>query len=76
MPGPPIHRLLHPGRHKKATKRTRHCAMGDEYVVGGYRENGWNTDCQGLSMTFVPLAALMFLLGKSSTVIGGWTIRR
>ena len=50
-------------RHKKATKRKRHPATGDAYVVGGHKEDNWNPDCLGLSMPFVPLAALMFLLG-------------
>ena len=63
MPSPPTHRLLHPVRHKKAAKRTRQSATGDAYVVGGYRDDDWNPDCPGLSMPFVPLAALMFLLG-------------
>ena len=63
MPSPQTHRLLHPVRHKKATKRTRQSATGDAYVVGGYRDDDWNPDCPRPSMPFVPLAALMFLLG-------------
>ena len=63
MPGPVTHRLLHPVRHKKATKRTRESTTGDAYVVGGYRDDGWNPDCPGPSIPFIPMAALMFLLG-------------
>ena len=63
MPSPLTHRLLHPVRHKKATKRTRQSATGDAYVVGGYRDDDWNLHYPGPSMLFVPLAALMFLLG-------------
>ena len=59
MPGPLTHRLLHPVRRKKASKRTRQSTAGDAYVVGGYRD----PDCPGPSMPFVPLAALMFLSG-------------
>ena len=39
MPHPLTYRLLHPVRHKKATKRTRQSAMGHAYVVGGYRDD-------------------------------------
>ena len=63
MPSPPNHRLLHLVRHKKATKRTRQSATGHAYVMGGYREDDRNPNCSGLSMPFLPLAALMFLLG-------------
>ena len=64
LPNPPTHCLLHPGRHKKATKRTRQSALGDAYVVGGYREDYWNLDCPELSMPFIPPAALMFFFGR------------
>ena len=63
MPGPLTHRLLHPVRRKKASKRTRQSTAGDAYVMGGYRDDNWDPDCPGPSMLFVPLAALMFLLG-------------
>ena len=63
MPGPLTHRLLHPVRHKKASKRTRQSTAGDAHVVGGYRDDNRDSDCPGPSMPFVPLAALMFLLG-------------
>ena len=32
-------------------------------MVGGYREEGWDPEKPGPSMPFVPLAALLFLLG-------------
>ena len=54
---------LHPVRRKKASKRNRQSTAGDVYVVGGYREEGWDPANPGLSMPFVPLAALLFLLG-------------
>ena len=54
LTSPPTPRLLHPVRHKKATKRTRQCAMGDAYVVGRYRDDDWTPDYPGLSMPFVP----------------------
>ena len=63
LPRPPTHRVLHPVPHKKATKHTRQSATGDAYAVGGYRDDNCNPDCPGLSMPFVPPAALMFLLG-------------
>ena len=63
LPGPLTHRLIHPVRRKKASKRNRPSAAGDVYVVGGYREEGWDPANPGLSMPFVPLAALLFLLG-------------
>ena len=63
MPGPLTHRLKHPVRRKKASKRTRQCAAGDAYVVGGYREDDWDPENPGPSMPFVPLAALLFVLG-------------
>ena len=63
MPSTLTHRLLHPVRHKKATKRTRQSTTGDLYMVEGCRNNDWNTHCPAPSMPFVPLAALMFLLG-------------
>ena len=63
MPSPLAHRLLHPMRHKKATKRTRKSATGDAYVVGGYRDDDGNLDCPGPSIPFLALAAVMFLLG-------------
>ena len=62
LPGPLTHRLIHPVRRKKASKRTRQSTTG-VYVVGGYREEGWDPANPGQSMPFVPLAALMFLLG-------------
>ena len=40
LPGPLTHRLIHPVRRKKASKRTRQSTTGDVYVVGGYREEG------------------------------------
>ena len=63
LPGPLTHRLIHPVRRKKASKRTRQSTTGDVYVVGGYREDGWDPANPGQSMPFVPLAALLFLLG-------------
>ena len=63
MPGPLTHGLIHPVRRKKASKRTRQSTTGDVYVVGGYREDGWDPENPGPSMPFVPLAALLFLLG-------------
>ena len=63
LPGPLTHRLIHPVRRKKASKRNRQSATGDVYVVGGYREEGWDPANPGQSMPFVPLAALLFLLG-------------
>ena len=63
LPGPLTHRINHPVRRKKASKRNRQSAAGDVYVVGGYREEGWDPANPGLSMPFVPLAALLFLLG-------------
>ena len=63
MPGPLTHRRIHPVRRKKASKRTRHSAAGDAYVVGGYRYDSRDPDNLGPSMPFVPLAAPMFLLG-------------
>ena len=33
LPSPRTHRLLHPLRHKKATKRTRQSATRDAYLV-------------------------------------------
>ena len=77
LPGPPTHRLLHPVRHKKATKRTRDSAPGDAHVVGGYRDENGNPDCPELSMPFVPAAAFMFFfLEMSSMGIGNKTIHR
>ena len=38
MHGPLTHRLIHPVRRKKASKRTGQSAAGDAYVVGGYRD--------------------------------------
>ena len=63
MPSPLTHRLIHPVRRKKANKRTRQSTGSDAYVVGRYRDDHWDPDCPGPSMRFVPLAALMFLLG-------------
>ena len=63
LPSPLTHRLIHPVRRKKASKRNRQSTAGDVYVVGGYREEGWDPANPGLSMPFVPLAALLFLLG-------------
>ena len=65
LPGPLTltHRLIHPVRRKKASKRNRQSTTGDVYVVGGYREEGWDPANPGQSMPFVPLAALLFLLG-------------
>ena len=60
---PLTHRLIHPVRRKKASKRNKGSTAGDVYVVGGYREEGWDPANPGLSMPFVPLAALLFLLG-------------
>ena len=54
---------MHPVRGKKASKRTRPSTTGDVYVVGAYREDGWDPENPGPSMPFVPLAALLFLLG-------------
>ena len=63
LPGPLTHRLIHPVRRKRASKRTRQSTTGDVYVVGGYREDGWDPEIPGPSMPFVPLAALLSLLG-------------
>ena len=63
MPGPLTHRLIHPVRFKKASKRTRPSAAGDAYVVGRFRADSCDPDNPGPSMPFLPLAALMFLLG-------------
>ena len=43
---------------------TGQSAAGDAYVVGVYRDDTWDPDNSGPSMPFVPLAALMFLLGN------------
>ena len=61
--GPLTHCLIHPVRRKKARKRTRQSAAGDAYVVGWYRDDNWDPDNPGPSMPFVPLAAVMFMLG-------------
>ena len=61
LPGPLTHRLIHPVRRKKASKRNRQSTAGDVYVVGG--EEGWDPANPGLSMPLVPLAALPFLWG-------------
>ena len=63
MPGPLTHRLIHTVRRKKASKRTRQSAAEDTYVPGRYRDDDWDPENPGPSMPFVPLAALMFLLG-------------
>ena len=63
LPGPLTHRLIEPVRRKKASKRTRQSTTGDVYVMGRYREEGWDPANQGQSMAFVPLAALLLLLG-------------
>ena len=63
MPGPLTPSLIHPVRRKKASKRTRQSAAGDAYVVGGYREDDSDSENPGQSMPFVPLVALLFLLG-------------
>ena len=63
LPSPLTHRLIHPVRRKKASKRTRQSTAGDVYVMGGYRVERWDPANRGLSMPFVPLAALLFLLG-------------
>ena len=63
LPGPPTNRLIHPVRRKKASKRTSKSTTGDVYVVGGYRQEGWDPANPGQSMPFVTLAALLFLLG-------------
>ena len=63
MPNPLAHHLLHPVRHKKANKRTRQSTAGGAYVMGMYWDDNWDLDCPGPSMSFVALAALMFLLG-------------
>ena len=76
MPCPVTHHLLHPVRHKNASKLTRQSTAADAYVVGGYRDDNRDPDCPGPSMPFVPLAALMFLRVMSSTVTGNRTIRR
>ena len=61
IPSPMTHRLIHPVRGKKASKRTRQSAAGDTYVVGGYRDEDWDPENPGPSMPFVLLAALLFL---------------
>ena len=63
MPGPLTHRLINAVRCKKASKRTRQSVAGDAYVVGGYRDDDWGPEKPGPSMPFVPLAALLFMLG-------------
>ena len=63
LPSPLTHRLIHPMRRKKACKRNRQSTAGDVYVVGGYREERWDLANPGLSMPFIPLDALLFLLG-------------
>ena len=63
LPSPLTHRLIHPVRRKKASIRNKQSTAGDVYVVGGYREEGWDPGNPGLSMPFLPLAALLFLLG-------------
>ena len=63
LPSPLTQRLIHLVRRKKASKRNRQSTAGDVYVVGGYREEGWDPANPGLSMPFVLLAALLFLLG-------------
>ena len=63
MPGPLTHRVIHPVRRKKASERTRLSAAGDAYVVGVYRDDNWDPENPGPSMPFVPLAALVFVLG-------------
>ena len=68
--GPLTHRLIHPVRRKKASKRNRQSTTGDVCVVGGYREEGWDPANPGQSMPFVPLAAFLFLLGD---VFEGYT---
>ena len=65
MPSPLTHCLLHPVRHKKASKCTTQSTTGNAYVVGGYRDDTWDPDCPRPSMPFVPLSARMFLLGLS-----------
>ena len=50
LPSPLTHRLIHPVRRKKASKRNRQSTAGDVYVVGGYREEGWDPANPGLSM--------------------------
>ena len=64
VPGPLTHRLIHPVRRKMASKRTRQSTSGYVYVVGGYTDDNWDPDCPRPSMPFVPLAALLFLLGN------------
>ena len=59
---PLTHRLIHPVRRKEASKRNRQSNTGDVYVVGGYREKGWDPANAGLSMPFFLLTALLFLL--------------
>ena len=63
LPSPLTHQLIHPGRCKKASKRNRQSTTGYVYVVGGYRGKEWDPANPGPSMPFVPLAALLFLLG-------------
>ena len=63
LPSPLTHGLIHPVRRQKASKRNRQSTAGDVYVVGGYREEGWDPANPGLSMPFVPLAGFLFLLG-------------
>ena len=61
--GPLTHRLIHPVRRKKASKRTRQSTAGDVYVVGGYMEEGWDPANPRQPMPFVQVAALLLLLG-------------
>ena len=64
LPSPLTHRLIHPVHRKKARKCNRQSTAGDVYVVGGYREEGWDPANLRLSMPFVSLAALLCLFGK------------
>ena len=50
LPSPLTHRLIHPVRRKKASKRNKQSTAGDVYVVGGYREEGWDPANPGLSL--------------------------
>ena len=42
LPSSLTHRLIHPVRRKKASKRNKQSTAGDVYVVGRCREEGWD----------------------------------
>ena len=48
MHSPLTHRLLHPVRHKKATKRSTQSTAGDAYVASGLGTTTGTQTAQGL----------------------------